>query len=319
MCCLRSCGHVDMRCAVIVSVFLILLPGSEWLQFPGTSSYQYTLLQSIIIYTILSIDCTRSSGTVVAALKTLIFSQLPAWKTYFPRARCPADIQLSWGVAFLPHGAPKITAVVHLQSCRENGLLLLTSYCMRVCRKSSRLLAVRLPPAWNHVNQRASSSLSLSQRCRLDYMSERFSTWEATRGHNNFCSTQKPQNWTRQSHQQPQQNTAAIWDVVQHHHSFRSTAVVQGGRSRGGCLSLPKKIKNRPPAAVWWLRFRRFRDMLVFLLQWHVFGRRLRRRWPRGRRATVPGILKTISRVKDALEKKTCASSKRGLLYLFWL
>ena len=30
-------------------------------------------------------------------------------------------------------------------------------------------------------------------------------------------------------------------DVVQQHHSFRSTAVVQFGRSRGGRLSLPKK------------------------------------------------------------------------------
>ena len=30
------------------------------------------------------------------------------------------------GVACLPHGAPKITAVVHLQSCTESSLLLLT-------------------------------------------------------------------------------------------------------------------------------------------------------------------------------------------------
>ena len=66
--------------------------------------------------------------TVVPALKTLILSQLPALKTtFFPKARCPADIQYNhMGVAFLPHGAPKITAVVHLQSCTESGLLLLT-------------------------------------------------------------------------------------------------------------------------------------------------------------------------------------------------
>ena len=31
-----------------------------------------------------------------------------------------------WGVALLSYGAPKITAVVHLQSCTESGLLLLT-------------------------------------------------------------------------------------------------------------------------------------------------------------------------------------------------
>ena len=29
------------------------------------------------------------------------------------------------GVAFLPHGRPKITAVLHLQSCIESGVLLL--------------------------------------------------------------------------------------------------------------------------------------------------------------------------------------------------
>jgi len=34
--------------------------------------------------------------TVVLVLKTLILSQLPALKTtFFPKARCPADIQLS--------------------------------------------------------------------------------------------------------------------------------------------------------------------------------------------------------------------------------
>ena len=55
---------------------------------------------------------------------------------------------------------------------------------------------------------------------------------------------------------------------------------------------------------MWWSLFRRFRDMLIFLLQWRVFWRRLRLRWPRGSRVTVPGILKTIPRVKDALKKK---------------
>ena len=55
-----------------------------------------------------------------------------------------------------------------------------------------------------------------------------------------------------------------------------------------------------------WPLFRRFRDMLVFLLQCRVFWRRLRLRWPRGRRVTVPGILKTIPRVKDALKKSMC-------------
>ena len=52
--------------------------------------------------------------------------------------------------------------------------------------------------------------------------------------------------------------------------------------------------------------FRRFSAMVVFLLQWRIFWRRLRLHWPRGRRATVPGILKTIPRVEDALKKNMC-------------
>ena len=40
--------------------------------------------------------------------------------------RCGFFYNYHRGVAFLPHGAPKITAVVHLQSCTESGLLLLT-------------------------------------------------------------------------------------------------------------------------------------------------------------------------------------------------
>ena len=55
----------------------------------------------------IGVACTRSSGTVVPALKTLIFTQLPALKTYFPRARCPADIQLSWGGSIFPPQGPQ--------------------------------------------------------------------------------------------------------------------------------------------------------------------------------------------------------------------
>ena len=50
----------------------------------------------------------------------------PRFKDIFPNARCPHLYSCHRGVAFLPHGAPKITAVVHLQSCTESGLLLLT-------------------------------------------------------------------------------------------------------------------------------------------------------------------------------------------------
>ena len=45
----------------------------------------------------------------------------------FSKSKVPPQIyNYHRGVAFLRHGAPKITAVVHLQSCTESGLLLLT-------------------------------------------------------------------------------------------------------------------------------------------------------------------------------------------------
>ena len=45
---------------------------------------------------------------------------------FFQKQGAPQIYNYHRGVAFLPHGAPKITAVVHLQSCTESGLLLLT-------------------------------------------------------------------------------------------------------------------------------------------------------------------------------------------------
>ena len=99
-------------------------------------------------------------STVVPALKT----------TLFPRARCPPDIQsrrctiIIGGIAFLPHGVPKITAEVHLQSCTESGLLLLTllrAGIERFLPSASGSSAAGLKPC---VNQRASSSLNLSHR-----------------------------------------------------------------------------------------------------------------------------------------------------------
>ena len=59
-------------------------------------------------------------------------------------------------------------------------------------------------------------------------------------------------------------------DVVQH----TPFAVQQQYNSLGGRGEVDfhcQKKNFRPPAAVWWSLFRRFRDMLVFLLQWRVF------------------------------------------------
>ena len=125
---------------------------------------------------------------------------------------------------------------------------------------SSRLLAVRLPPAWNHVViQRASSSLHLSHRFTSalvgdpcmglrDFQRER--QWEDTT--NNICSTQKTTASNTTVISNHNRTPLSYEDVVQQHHSFHSTAVVQFGRSRGGRLSLSKKWNFQPPAAVWW-------------------------------------------------------------------
>ena len=114
-------------------------------------------------------------------------------------------------------------------------------YCVRVWRDSSHLLTVRLPPAWNNVvSQRASSSLNLSHRftsalagdpCmgivvgdKTIFVAHKNHSIEHNRVISNHSRT-----------------PLSYEDVVRQHHSFRSTAVVQFGRSRGGRLSLPKK------------------------------------------------------------------------------
>ena len=44
----------------------------------------------------------------------------------FPKESAPQIYNYHRGVTFLPHGAPEIAAVVHLQICTESGLLLVT-------------------------------------------------------------------------------------------------------------------------------------------------------------------------------------------------
>ena len=114
-------------------------------------------------------------------------------------------------------------------------------------------------------------------RCRLDYMSERFWTWEAMRGHDkrifvahknhsiehnrvisNHSKTPLPYEDVVQQPLLSQYSSSTVWEVE--------------GRLT---FTTKKKWNFQPPAAVWWSRFRRFCDMLVFLLQWRVFWRRL--------------------------------------------
>ena len=66
------------------------------------------------------------------------------------------------GVALLRHGPPPITAVVHLQSCTESGLLLLT--LLRAGMETFLPSARGSSAAGLMVNQRASSSLNVSHR-----------------------------------------------------------------------------------------------------------------------------------------------------------
>ena len=83
----------------------------------------------------------------------------------FSKSTYPADIHYdNRALAFLPHGAPKITAEVHLQSCTESGLLLLKllrAGMERFLPSASGSSAAGLKPCGEPT---CSSSLNLSHR-----------------------------------------------------------------------------------------------------------------------------------------------------------
>ena len=133
----------------------------------------------------------------------------PRFKDIFPNARCPHLYSCHRGVAFLPHGAPKITAVVHLQSCTESGLLLLTllrTGMERSLPSASGSSTAGLKPCREPTCKFKSQLVTSVHQCPCGRSMHGF----CGRGRNNICSTQKPQHRTQQSHQRPQQNTAVI-------------------------------------------------------------------------------------------------------------
>ena len=125
----------------------------------------------------------------------------------FPKAR--RRYTIIRGVAFFTHGPPKITAVVHLQSCTESGLMLLTllrAGMERFFPSASGSSAAGLKPC---------GEPTCKFKSQLVTSIHQYPCWRSMhgfcgRGPNNICSTQKPQHRTQQSHQQPQQNTAVI-------------------------------------------------------------------------------------------------------------
>ena len=128
----------------------------------------------------------------------------------FSKSTYPADIHYdNRAVAFLPHGAPKITAEVHLQSCTESGLLLLKllrAGMERFLPSASGSSAAGLKPCGEPTCKFKSQLVTSVHQCPCGRSMHGF----CGRGQNNICSTQKPQHRTQQSHQQPQQNTAVI-------------------------------------------------------------------------------------------------------------
>ena len=128
---------------------------------------------------------------------------------FFQKQGAPQIYNYHRGVAFVPHGAPKITAVVHLQSCTESGLMLLTllrAGMERFFPSASGSSAAGLKPC---------GEPTCKFKSQLVTSIHQYPCWRSMhgfcgRGPNNICSTQKPQHRTQQSHQQPQQNTAVI-------------------------------------------------------------------------------------------------------------
>ena len=82
--------------------------------------------------------------------------------------------------------------------------------------------------------------------CKLDYMSERFSTWEAMRRHDKtiFVAHENHSVEHNRVISNHSRTPLSYEDVVQRHHYFRRTAVAQFGRSRGGRRSVQRR--NEP-------------------------------------------------------------------------
>ena len=141
-------------------------------------------------------------------------------------------------VAFLPRGAPKITAVVHLQSCTESGLLLLTllrAGMERFLPSASSSSADGLKPCGEPTCKFKSQLVTSVHQCPCGRPMHDKTIFVAHKNHS------IEHNRVISNHSR---TPLSYKDIVQQHHSFRSTAVVQFGRSRGGRLSLPKKNKT---------------------------------------------------------------------------
>ena len=153
------------------------------------------------------------------------------------------------GVAFLSHGAPIITDVVHLQSCKESGLLLLTllrAGTERFVPSASGSSAAGLKPCGEPTCKFKSQLVTSVHQCpcgrpmhdKAIFVAHKNHSIEHNRVISNHSRT--PLSYLYE-------------DVVQQHQSFRSTAVVQrlGGRGEVDFHYQKKRRNFRPPAAVW--------------------------------------------------------------------
>ena len=143
-------------------------------------------------------------------------------------------------VVFLPHGAPKIPAVVPLQSCTESGMLLLTLLCAgmeRFLPSASGSSAPGLKPSGEPT---CKLSLNLSHRFTsvlagdpcMGFVVGDDTIFVAHKNHS------IEHNRLNSNHSR---TPLSYEDVDPQRHSFLNTAVVQFWRSRRGRLLLPKK------------------------------------------------------------------------------